>query len=329
MRFIAQLLYMLAALLAFVMFSNGEFIGGFIIAAVFAMIGGFFQSRSEKAAEKERTTRATQKTDAIIAAAKQNKLDQDSYDTALYFRPFETTGKFVYDQVRSVTDGSQLFIPPQKDLERLLAEMVEQWMPLLCLGEPGEHIGSDRVKIDEEDWKEVVRRLSVACKLIFVLPGKNKGTIWEIRMLKELNLLYKTVFIVPQYSIDYGGGILLEWEETRTAVHQATGLELPTYRGSGQWCSFRPAGEMRMVEDNVTFKALQNVHSIPASIKELKSQLQDIGLSIDGMVVEKEQSSSDVEKKDIRRTHRSYSYTVVFIVIFMIIVLLGFLISIA
>ncbi|MBL4630594.1 MAG: hypothetical protein JKY14_05360 [Paraglaciecola sp.] len=70
-----------------------------------------------------------------------NTYDGDLVITfAVYLRPFESTGK-----LKSKKTGIEI--------ETALGLVFPDYLPIISLGEPGEHIGTSRIKTDEEKWK--------------------------------------------------------------------------------------------------------------------------------------------------------------------------------
>lgn len=123
----------------------------------------------------------------------------------LYLRPFSTTGKVSLEQPISqtvITDMNIAMTPFRAynaDFEFFLRKSLSGRGVVLGLGKPGEKIGVGRLEASEENWRETVVRLSERAKAIFVVPGKEEGTIWEIlHIVSTPGLLEKSVFLLPR-----------------------------------------------------------------------------------------------------------------------------------
>lgn len=63
-----------------------------------------------------------------------------------------------------------------KDLETSLAQALDTTLPLVALGEPGEHIGSGRIKTDDISWKPNIDLLLTNASLIVMISSQRTGT---------------------------------------------------------------------------------------------------------------------------------------------------------
>ena len=72
------------------------------------------------------------------------------------------------------------------DFERVVAEAVENGLPLVAFGRPGEQIGAGRIMTSEERWKEDVALLATAALVIFLFPSTRPGTLWETDWLIQM-----------------------------------------------------------------------------------------------------------------------------------------------
>jgi hypothetical protein len=149
-------------------------------------------------------------------------LDQSSYagtrpngPFAVYLRPFYSTN-------RLHLGGS--------DLETLLAYSFLPHMPIIALGKPGEHVGAGRVQTSDTDWRDDITRLVDASEMILCIPSATEGTLWELALLAQRNLLDKTVFMMPPATgqVNYAR----EWERVRASPIQDI-LSFPPYVPDG------------------------------------------------------------------------------------------------
>jgi hypothetical protein len=105
-----------------------------------------------------------------------------SGDYGLYLRAFQTTDKLHVNGI---------------DLETTLAYSLRDMLPIVALGQPGEHLGAGRIETTDEHWQEEILRLMDNARLILIVPSHRPGTVWEILTLREEQYLSKTIFIMP------------------------------------------------------------------------------------------------------------------------------------
>jgi len=119
---------------------------------------------------------------------------------------------------------------PVLDLEERLANTLADFGPFVCLGRQLEAYGSSRIIVSEEKWKEKALFLIRTAKIIFMVPGYQDGTIWEMKQIVNYRYLYKTVFIVPIG--DNIGGLTAKkhWKKTEGVWKDSLGIILPTYK---------------------------------------------------------------------------------------------------
>ena len=72
------------------------------------------------------------------------------------------------------------------DFERVVAEAVENGLPLVAFGRPGEQIGAGRIMTAEERWQEDIELLATAALVIFLFPSTRPGTLWETDWLIQM-----------------------------------------------------------------------------------------------------------------------------------------------
>ena len=83
-----------------------------------------------------------------------------------------------------------------------------------------------QLSIGTEDWKSKVFELIKNAKIIFILPGKDPGALWEIEtILASPELAQKTFFVSPRTR---GGKLeLFGWTSAYATIERATGLRIP------------------------------------------------------------------------------------------------------
>jgi len=170
----------------------------------------------------------------------------------LYLRPFDTTNQFKISD-----DGSNLFDLDQytrdgfDDIEKVLAESLEETLPIVALGKTGEHHGAGRIVATDEGWKSLVIALIEHANFIVLLPGDNEGTTWEMQQLGTAGALSRCLLLMPPamaWKYRVPEGIAQRWAAT-TARWRTFGIELPPleemggllcYAGNGRFESAAP-----------------------------------------------------------------------------------------
>jgi len=208
--------------------------GTLVVSIVFAlplfMIGKVLVAKGERSVQI--------KSDA---AAKHLLHSNESQNSSyfLYLRPFDSTNAFKTAE----NPAHNLFSPEVwerddfHDLERVLSQAMTPTGKFVAFGRPGEHLGAGRIFIPDEGWMEHVSRLAEHATLIFVLPSTNRGTMAELRLIKEKRMLSKTIFIMPptEHSAfqNVGSQWQASWEQMQTAC-RAMGLPMPDFDASGR-----------------------------------------------------------------------------------------------
>lgn len=193
----------------------------------------------------------------------------------LYLRGFETTGRLMLENENAPHDLFSLNAvdsDPYVDVERLLAEALDDTLPLLALGRPGEHLGAARLKTSERRWRRDLVTLATACDQIVLWPSSRPGTLWEFGFLLRQRLLGKTIMLMPPYDLVSARGDanpefdpLAGWEQARTAIRDTHAVELPAYDRKGAL----------LLIDPVT-AAVTSPFSFPRTQKRLRQKLVEI-----------------------------------------------------
>lgn len=154
----------------------------------------------------------------------------------LYLRPFVTTNAIPLGRI---------------DLETILAYSFAPIMPIVALGQPGEHIGAGRIQTTDDRWQHEISRMLDRAALILCIPSARPGTLWELEQLKARALLGKTVFIMPRnFMLDANSYQTFDWlyfsDEWGEAVRAAAGIGLclPRFFRKGLLFKLRTDGRL-------------------------------------------------------------------------------------
>ncbi len=233
----AKLCYMLAGLSAIALYSSiktlhleNELRFVLVMSFVgFGVLGAWLTSLHRKSVQKRRDKAARLLADRILAG-------EDMNPFFLYLRPFVLTGKIVQPNPRKsyVPLVPGFFEPRRLDLEIILSDAMATIAPIVALGRPGEHFGSGRLSAAENDWREVVKRLTEKAATIVVVPSYHPGTLWEVDLIKQSASLRKCLFVMPAQAGFIGLNISDYWSKTSAALADI-GLGLPLYDKGGCW----------------------------------------------------------------------------------------------
>jgi hypothetical protein len=135
--------------------------------------------------------------------------------------------------------------PEKWEFESWLANALTNDGILVGLGRPGEAIGAGRLSTSEDKWREEVVSLLSHCACVFVIPGAESGTKWEIETLNTLGLLQKAIFIMPPFSGDFD--VAAHWRRAKSALSEV-GLFLPEYQTEGLLFTVRNDGQLALTE---------------------------------------------------------------------------------
>ncbi len=154
----------------------------------------------------------------------------------LYLRPFASTDEIGTDHdrlvpMRPVAGGPSVLAlaTDRLEFEAEVEKALRPIGPLLALGQPLEHMGAGRIRVDDDEWRAAVARLMDAATLIVLLPSSRPGTTWEVKTLLSGGRLVKTIVVDPPDELgvpdsDYDPSE--EWAEVRRAF-AAEGFTLP------------------------------------------------------------------------------------------------------
>jgi hypothetical protein len=217
-----------------------------VMMAIGFTLGGFFSRRHKKGQQQVRDKRVSE----ILALVRA----ENSPSFSLYLRAFETTGRMrckADSSMKAPVFDSRNFDDRLSDFETVLAESVETGMPMVALGEPGEHTGAGRVASSQNCWKEEIELLTSSATVILLLPSTRPGTLWEMNFLHSNRLFKKTIIAVPAKhsrpdflsrdhdEYDWEGS----WEALRREMSEKK-VELPEYDKGGQLISLCEEGKV-------------------------------------------------------------------------------------
>jgi hypothetical protein len=231
--------WLIAALIAIAwLLTRGSFAEWQTLAAVTAAILAgaagvtLFSTLAELYGQRRRDARA-----AAIFAALQSGGDAPPF--TLYLRPFVSTGAF-RDVGAPIGGGAAGMIGTSIELEAQIERAVRPLGPLICLGKPLEHIGAGRILVDEDNWKQAVRLLMTKARLVIMLPSSRLGTLEEIEMILDSDIIKRTVVIDPpniarSKNYDHRG----EWKHIQQAFAKR-GFEVPEETRLGRLLYYGP-----------------------------------------------------------------------------------------
>jgi hypothetical protein len=161
----------------------------------------------------------------VTDATTQQSVGKD-HSFGLYLRPFFSTGKI---RVNLLRDASMDW-----DFETLFAYSLKGYLPIIALGQPGEHLGAGRIETQDDDWQALASDLIERADCIYIIPSNRPGTLWEMKYLKENHLLDKTIFIMPPEARIAGNEGLFSshWDVTKVSASEF-GICLPKYDSQG------------------------------------------------------------------------------------------------
>jgi tetratricopeptide (TPR) repeat protein len=131
----------------------------------------------------------------------------------------------------------------------------------------------------EEVWKGVVSVLFETAALFFLLASPSEGVAWEVRQLRDRNLLERTGFIMVPNALEAGAGEV--WEACRKR-YRAFGLQLPPYSEEGAFVFFsNKRTRPRMLPFEAVWDGALNAYIQEILLRELQRQLENAGEPLD------------------------------------------------
>ena len=219
-------------------------VAGVLVVCTLIALGA---NRWSKVFKKKQQARRDARSAAILSAA----VRREAPDFSLYLRAFEVTGRMQ----RSASPAFGMDFrgeDSQTDFETELAEAVENDIPLVGLGTPGEFVGAGRVPSTAETWQSDVAALAAQALVIFVLPSGRNSVLWEIDWILANKLLPKTIFVLPAGR--FLAGLMrksdgeFDWKGTWGQIVAAAAerkIHFPDYHKDGQLFTLRADGSMK------------------------------------------------------------------------------------
>ncbi len=218
---------------AYIIFSawRTDYLIGILIAIPFIAVGVWLASSDRQKAMQDLDKLASWTLENALAAAKRG----EPLPVTLYLRPFELTNRLIFSNPHMAPMMTPAYYSEQQtlDLETMVAEELMGSMPLIALGEPGEHIGAGRLLSTEEDWQQSIKTMAMAARRILILPSTNAGSKWELQWLLKAGQLGKCYFLMPPQPDQADTDMQQYWSNTTQRLKEI-GIELPPYRAEGQ-----------------------------------------------------------------------------------------------
>lgn len=186
----------------------------------------------------------------ILSAIEATQVPIPKY--VLYLRPFDSTGRVLQDVHYESTDsrGEKRVRHKRFELEAQFAEAARRTCAFIGLGQSLEHVGAGRIEVDDQSWKEAIRKLMQNARLIVMVPVTNPGTLWELDQIIENSWLSKTLLLnIPEEERIWDKPRFQQsddWPLIQQRLANA-GFSLPSFSKSGRIIFFRSSGRPPMV----------------------------------------------------------------------------------
>jgi Asp-tRNA(Asn)/Glu-tRNA(Gln) amidotransferase A subunit family amidase len=180
----------------------------------------------------------------LALAARDERLAGKLPPYVLYLRPFATTGRLPWRLAWEDRKTIEVFLYGGKfDFESLLGKSLRDGTPPLnvyAIGGSG-GIGADKLSIGNEEWKALFTILAKWAHALVLCPFDRPGTRWEIdEILKNPELLAKTIFVLPPARRLWGRDLQASWEQSRRRLRERI-PEFPPYCPGPLVFALRPA----------------------------------------------------------------------------------------
>ena len=164
---------------------------------------------------------------------------------AVFLRPFYLTGKMMQWRFQFYSKDWGKF----DDLEQAIVSTLDESMPTVALGKPGETSGFGRISMDESSWESAAAELMLRASLIICIPSAHPGTAWELEEIMQKGYLVKTVFVMPPsggflrcFENSFRRSLKEDWNLAAELLRQHQ-LSLPNYKGRGMFFAFKRGGQ--------------------------------------------------------------------------------------
>jgi hypothetical protein len=118
----------------------------------------------------------------------------------VFLRSFQDDGLSIRARGDSRGIVDRLTMRHRHGYERLLVASMQHFGPVVAIGEPRERLppmGAFRLYYEDDEWQDAVTRMLSAARFVVLSLGETPSVGWEITKLKEMNLLGRTVFLIP------------------------------------------------------------------------------------------------------------------------------------
>lgn len=219
LTFIFPALNIVILIVTFLMSAQMSVSAGEIVTSVFfiLLLLGWIFERFRRRYSLKLIHQQLDNTATDIISKIQTKPDCPENEFILYLRAFETTGEIIISTI---------------DFEAAITRFLEPHILVVTFGVPGEYLGAARVQSTEELWQDDVTQLMKKAKLLLLLPSDRPGTVWEGEQLRNLNLLQKTIFLMPPQMPFKDGFYSAAWERARKAFADVK-LQIPVHSPRG------------------------------------------------------------------------------------------------
>lgn len=153
----------------------------------------------------------------------------------LYLRSFDIDGKGKRINPGFFSMSSSLFIRQRGSYERDIKKVILSAYEIVALGKPGEsspQLGSQRLYLDDNRWKDGITELIRKAVVIIVNPSLSKGLDWELNYIEKQNLLFKTAFYIHVGDHKNSNVREARYDNFRLKLSKDYGVKLPEYQKS-------------------------------------------------------------------------------------------------
>jgi hypothetical protein len=190
-------------------------------------------------------------------------------DFSLFLRSFSTI-----QYLKVLNTNSNVFpvffkdlIPTYLNIEFVIARYLEiekrnNNNKLYAIGGDITEPSTGRLFIPDEDWRSVFESFATKAKSIIIIPGYTESSMWEIEWIKENNMFYKAVFLMPgPIDIDNSKLFASFWYKTQKSL-VAINIDCPTYEIDG--CMYKLDNNCNLIN-----KKPLNIHTRKGFITNL------------------------------------------------------------
>ena len=176
----------------FLLASNKFFFAGILVICLAIILASFFVSSRIHELFQGISTHFSDATFGEAAAD----------DSVLLLRSFNDDNMKAYFPISYKCHLLRRLVWPRERFENIIAFTSDLFFEgnLIAIGRPGEaypQLGALRTYVDDGIWKNEVVRSATRVQKIILIAGSTQGLGWEISKMKQLDLLNKTLMIIP------------------------------------------------------------------------------------------------------------------------------------